>query len=429
MKRFNVVNFPSIKDAVAACSKAGGGELLFPAGKYETATVRLPSNIHMIFEEGAVLVAAETGYEEPEPNRLDAYQDFGHSHFNNSMFLADGVENIKLSGSGIISGNGHLTSGDDAFGGIGNKLLCFKECRNITISGLHLREGGHFTILANDVDGLTLSNIRAEGQRDGANIIGCRNVVIRDSFFSGNDDALVFKSDYALGRALISENMQVTNCTLNSNCNAIQFGTETVGDFRNMNFENIRCMQGGKAAIGILSCDGSVIEDISFKDIILEVCSSFFFIKIADRGRRPGYRKGVDTGAIRRISFTNIKGSGPMSWRGHDVTPTIMGMPHRPVEDISFENVHLLVPGGHPPEHAESQIEDTGFFRSRFRTDIHPSYGWWMRDVRNISFENCSVKEAEADGRLAVVIENGENVRFDNELVRNRIEEFKANKI
>ena len=418
------MDYPSVRVAVAACSEAGGGELRFPAGDYETATVRLPSNIHIILEEGAVLRAAKTGYEEPEPNRWDAYQDFGHSHFNNSMLLADGVENVKLSGSGIISGDGRLTAGDDGFGGIGNKLLAFKECRNVCISGLHLREGGHFTILANDVNGLELSNIRVEGQRDGANIIGCRNVVIRDSFFSGNDDALVFKSDYALGRAITSEHVQVTNCTLHSNCNAIQFGTETVGAFRDMRFENIRCMRGAKAAIGILSCDGSVIEDISFKNISLEVCASFFFIKIADRGRRPGYRQGVDTGAIRRISFADIKGSGPMSWRGHDVTPTIMGMPHRPIEDLSFRNVHFTVPGGHPPEHANLKVEDTGFFRHRFQTDIHPSYGWWMRDVRDITFEDCSVKAVGPDGRPAVVVENGENITIDGVPVRGSLPEL-----
>lgn len=285
-----------------------------------------------------------------------------------------------------------------------------------------LREGGHSTILANDVDGLELRNIRVEGQRDGANIIGCRNVVIRDSFFSGNDDALVFKSDYALGRAITSENVQVTNCALHSNCNALQFGTETVGDFRNMRFENIRCLRGSKAAIGILSCDGSVIEDISFKNISLEVCTSFFFIKIADRRRRPGYRAGVDTGAIRRISFTDIKGPGPMSCRGHDITPTIMGLSHRPIEDLSFRNVHLTVPGGHPSQHAKSKVEDTGFFMSRFRTDVHPSYGWWMRDVRNISFGDCSVKATDADGRPAVVVENGENVTFDGVPVDAKVE-------
>lgn len=421
MQAFNITDYPSVRDAVAAVAEVGGAELRFPAGEYETATVRLPSNTHLVFEEGSVLRAAQTGYDEPEDNPWDEYQDFGHSHFNNSMLIADGVENVKLSGCGIISGEGRLVSGDGASGGIGNKLIVFKECRNVCVSGLHLREGGHFTILANDVDGLTLSNIRVEGTRDGANIIGCRNVVIRDSFFSGNDDALVFKSDYALGRAVTSENVEVKNCTLHSNCNAIQFGTETTGLFRNMQFENIHCMRGSKAAIGILSCDGSVVEDISFKNILMEVCASFFFLKIADRGRRPGYQQGVDTGSIRSISFENIRGRGPMTWRGHDVTPTIMGMPHRPIEDISFKNVHLQVPGGHPPEHSEVQVEDTGFFRARFETDLHPSYGWWMRDVKNVSFENCSVKATEPDGRPAVVVEGGENVTFDGQVVQDRL--------
>jgi hypothetical protein len=411
---FDVAAFSTVADAVAACAAEGGGQLFFSRGVYESGTIRLPNNIHLRFEAGAVLKATEGGFDEPEESSWEEYQDFGHSHFNNGLLVADGVENITISGPGLITGDGRLRADDSSFGGIGGKLVVLKECRNVTIRDIALEQGGHFTILANDVDGLELSNLRVEGQRDGANIIGCRNVTIRDSAFSGHDDALVFKSDYALGRSVDSENVDVRNCTLSSRCNALQFGTETVGAFRNMHFENIRCIRGAKAAIGILSCDGAIVEDMTFKNIVLEECSSFFFIKIDDRGRRPDYRKGVDTGSIRRLSFTNIKGVGPMSWRGFNVTPTIMGLPHRPIEDLTFTDVHLTVPGGHPAEHADSTVDDTGFFMARFRTDVHPSYGWWMRDVKNITFNNCSVTFAEPDGRPAVVVEDGRDIAFRN---------------
>ncbi len=413
VSELNVTNFANVAEAIQACSQKGNSKLIFPAGLYESATIHLPDNIHLHFEEGAVLQAAELGFDEPEENPFDAYQDFGHSHFNNGLLVAREAKNITISGPGHITGADRLRSGDDAKSGYGGKLLVFVECQNIIIKDVTLSKGGHFTLLANGVDQLELKNIDVQGQRDGANIISCKNVCISNSSFSGHDDALVFKSDYALGKKGDTENVTVENCSMHSSCNAIQFGTETIGAFRNIRFENIHCKYAGKSAISILSCDGSVIEDISFKNVVLEECSTFFFIKIADRGRCPDYKKTQDTGIIRRISFNDVEGRGPMNIKGVEVTPTIMGLPHRAIEDIRFINVHLTVPGGHPAKDAESYVEDTGFFFSRFRNDLHPCYGWWLRDVKNISFEDCSVRFSETDGRPAVVVEDGENVTFN----------------
>lgn len=414
MINVNVTDFASVRDAVSAIATHGGGTLRFPVGVHESATLHLPSHIRLHFDEGAVLKAAESGFDEPEPTPWSAFQDFGHSHFHNALLVADNVEDVTLSGRGLITGAGRLDARENGRGGKGGKLIALKEVRGVTIRELTLAQGGHFTILANGVDGLDVSKVRIEGQRDGFNVIGCRNVSIRDSWIEGGDDALVFKSDYALGRIADTENVRVMNCSLKSKNNALQFGTETTGAFRNMHFDGIRCVLAGKAAVGILSCDGAVIEDVHFRNLVLEECPTFFFIKIADRGRRPGYRKGIDTGAIRRITFTHVEGRGPMTSRGMDLTPTLMGMPHRPIEDITFTDVRLNVLGGHPAAHADSHVEDTGFFFSRFHTDVHPSYGWWMRDVKNVAFNDCSVTLSQPDGRPAVVIENGRKVVFRN---------------
>lgn len=53
---------------------------------------------------------------------------------------------------------------------------------------------------------------------------------------------------------------------------------------------------------------------------------------------------------------------------------------------------------------------------------VADAVGWWMRDVRNISFENCGVNATEPDGRPAVVVENGENVTFNGMPVDAKLE-------
>src|SRR5690242_17640237 len=46
----------SFQKAVDACAKAGGGRIIFPAGKYLTGPIFLKSNIHIEIESGAVLL-------------------------------------------------------------------------------------------------------------------------------------------------------------------------------------------------------------------------------------------------------------------------------------------------------------------------------------------------------------------------------------
>ena len=68
--------------------------------------MRLRSNVTLRLERGAVIeasaVAAE--YDAAEPNEWDKFQDFGHSHFHNSLIWGEGLENIAIIGGGRISG-------------------------------------------------------------------------------------------------------------------------------------------------------------------------------------------------------------------------------------------------------------------------------------------------------------------------------------
>ena len=49
-------------------------------------------------------------FEMPEPNAWDKYQDFGHSHFRNSLIWGEGLENVSIIGSGRIWGKGLVRS-------------------------------------------------------------------------------------------------------------------------------------------------------------------------------------------------------------------------------------------------------------------------------------------------------------------------------
>ena len=41
-------------------------------------------------------------YDPPEPNQWDSYQDFGHSHWHNSLIWGEGLSDIAICGPGLI---------------------------------------------------------------------------------------------------------------------------------------------------------------------------------------------------------------------------------------------------------------------------------------------------------------------------------------
>ena len=79
--------------------------------------------------------------------------------------------------------------------------MSLTRCTNLTLSGITLARGGHFGALINGCDGVVSDHltIATSSDRDGWNIISTTHVTITNANISSNDDALVFKSDYALG--------------------------------------------------------------------------------------------------------------------------------------------------------------------------------------------------------------------------------------
>src|SRR5436305_6234848 len=100
------IDTPSINRAIDAASAAGGGTVVFPSGSYLCYSIHLKSKVSLYLGPGATIVAAEasagTGYDAPEPNLWDHYQDFGHSHWRNSLMWGEDLSNVSILGPGLI---------------------------------------------------------------------------------------------------------------------------------------------------------------------------------------------------------------------------------------------------------------------------------------------------------------------------------------
>ena len=303
----------AINRAVDAASAAGGGVVHFPAGRYLTFSIRLRSHIGLQFAPGAVLVAGDPAsdggrYDAPEPNDSDLYQDFGHSHWQNSLIWGIDVEDVSIIGPGLIDGRGLTRRGPGARGRSGRASAEHGRCRrraqairkpasasmdgqgtrpsrsrtaaNVTLRDFSILNGGHFALLATGVDTLTIDNLQVDTNRDGFDIDACRNVRISNVTVNSAERRRDRVEELVCARrGAAIENVTITNCQVSGFdvgtlldgtfkhtqelapdrdgvTGRIKLGTESNGGFRNITISN--CTFDWSRGLALETVDGGV---------------------------------------------------------------------------------------------------------------------------------------------------------------------------
>jgi polygalacturonase len=440
----------AINKAIDAAAAGGGGTVIFPAGNYLCYSIRLKSNIALFLEPGASIIAADqpqagqSGYDSFEPNQWGdlVYQDFGHSHWHNSLIWGENLENISILGPGRIWGRGLLRDGGTT-PGQGNKTIALKLCRNVILKDFTVYQGGWFVLLATGVDNLTVSNVKVDTNRDGFDIDCCRNVRISDcSINSPYDDAICLKSSYGLGFARATDNVTINGCQVSGYTmgtfldgtyqfsagrgatGRIKFGTESNGGFRNIAISN--CIFAHCCGLAIESVDGAVIEDVTISNIAMEyIANPPIFVRLGGRMRGP---EGIPLGVLRRININNVVAA----YASSRAASIISGIPGHPVEDISLSNIRILYNGGDGtggvsrggraggrgtgqpsagldpfgvPELEDNYPEPTMF-------GTLPAYGLYVRHVRGLSANHIDLSLANNDTRPPVMIYDAAEVQL-----------------
>jgi polygalacturonase len=94
----------AIKKAIDAASRAGGGTVYFPAGKYLTGPIHLKSNITILIDAGAELHFSDD-FDDYLPMVQSRYEGVDVMSFS-PLFYAYKAENITIKGRGKINGHG-----------------------------------------------------------------------------------------------------------------------------------------------------------------------------------------------------------------------------------------------------------------------------------------------------------------------------------
>lgn len=445
---------PSVNRAIETAAQAGGGTVFFPAGTYRCFSIHLQSHVALYLDQGATILAADPRdkdgkYDLPESNQWEAYQDFGHSHWHNSLIWGENLEDISILGPGRIWGKGLVRSGNDSrtkeqndaltsappdpragpFGypnkrdavedGWGNKAISLKLCRNVTLRDFTIFHGGHFGILATGVDNLTIDNLKIDTNRDGIDVDACKNVRISNcTVNSPFDDGICPKSSFALGYARATENVTITNCQVSgydegtlldgtykreyraangtfTPTGRIKFGTESNGGFKNITVSN--CVFEYCRGLALEAVDGALLEDVTIDNITMrDISNSPIFMRLGNRARGP--KDTTKVGELRRVIISNlvVYNANPR------FSSIISGIPGHPIKDVLMTNIRIYSKGGGtkaqaalvPPEREEVYPEPSMFGEL-------PAYGFFLRHIKGLELRDVSLNFIEDDLRPA----------------------------
>ncbi len=421
---------PAINRVIEACSRAGGGEVLLPAGTYLSGSIRLKSNIQLTIGAGAVILGAPPemkAYDPAEPFEGKAYQDGGHTYFHNSLIWGENLKNVSITGPGWIDGGG-LTRRDRAVDAgpidTGDKAIALKLCTNVLIRDITIYHGGHFAIIATGCDLVTVDNVTIDTNRDGIDLDCCRNATVSNCRINApSDDALCPKSSFALGKPWVTENLTIVNCQVSGfeegtlldgrmlpslgRNGRIKFGTESNGGFRNITVTN--CTFRQCKGLALEEVDGGILDNIAISNLTMMGVSDYpIYITLGRRNRGPD---SVTVGQARRILISNVVATGIDRMSGIQIT----GVPGHPIEDVRLENILLVFNGGGTKEDAARVPPelDRGYPEPR-RIGVMPAYGLFVRHARRLELADIRVGFEKEDFRPAMVCTDVEGLEVDH---------------
>ncbi len=369
----------AIRQAIAACHQAGGGQVLIPPGRWLSAAIHLKSNVNLHLADGAVVHF---------PSQPELYLPVVHDRimgvecYNYSPFVyVPHAENVAITGQGTLEAEGdwwwqwalHYEQGQKQgdprevasrhplatrrFGkgagveGLRPSFIVPWKAKNVLIEGITLRNIPLWAVRAVYTENIIVRDISVHGvagrhglekvshNNAGVCLDSCKNGLVESVHIETTDDAVVVRSglnEDGLKINIPSENIVVRNYAasdIDTGSGGIVFGSETSGGIRNVYVHNARFARADRG-IRFKSTRGrgNVVENITIENIQMEDIHEEAIIF------NTSYPGGFDGGAAPQ--FRNIH----ISQVECDTVATairMVGLPEMWLENFRFEDVKI----------------------------------------------------------------------------------------
>ena len=408
------LNTPAIQKAIDDCSSSGGGTLTIPPGKYLTGTLLLKDNVTLHLDKNATLLGS--------PNITD-YRPVDLFHEGtgkpSGLFLLGAVDakNISLEGEGTIDGQGaSLQKGDLPIDGKPTRLRPFLvrwvRSDHITVNGVHLQSAAMWCMHISQSKNVTVDNVtilnRGNGNNDGIDLDSSDTVSIQNCNIDSHDDALCLKTTGTTPDTHIT----IDHCTLKSDCAAIKFGTESLGNFENIRITNCQIRDTHLGGIKLLSVDGATIQHVLISDITMDNVNTPIFLRLGarlktfhdgDQPKPPGQIRDI---TINNLTATNAKSIGIL----------MSGIPNHPLgPDITLDNITIQLTPSAPSDiptplpEKENAYPEISMFGKSF-----PASALYARHVDGLTLSNVKLTTDKPGPRPLAWLDDTHHITIEN---------------
>ena len=283
----------AIQQAIDAAERAGGGEVLLPAGTYLTGSIYLKDNVDFHLGAGALLQGSPDK-EDYSPDDVCPQNWVSPSERASGAHLLLAIEkkNVCVRGPGRIDGSMRVFNLDasgkmyppaqDPETGRWHvgipwrpaQMLYFVECENVRLEDLKLANAPYwscFVFGCEDVwiRGLDVSTCRSPRTHngDGIDIDSCLRVTVSDCHIRTTDDSITLRaSNSRLKKKRDCAYVTIQNCVLSSLCDAFRFGVGT-GRIHDVTVTGCTIYDSRRAVDIVSSWSSKSEEGVSFENI------------------------------------------------------------------------------------------------------------------------------------------------------------------
>jgi DNA sulfur modification protein DndE len=293
------LNSAAINKTINECARQGGGTVLIPRGSYVTGPIIMKSNINLHLANGALVIFSSDFSQYPLVTSSFEGVDAARCQ---SPVVAENLENIAITGQGIMNGNGYywrpvkkdkLTESQwknhqKDYGGVltadkkswyssekalkgsltnnigklteGKTLRDFEDvkdflrpnmiriyqCKNILIEDVTFENSPAWTTHLMMSEHITIKNLKVKNPWYGTNtdaldLESCKNALVEDCNFDTGDDGITIKSGRdAEGRkrGMPTQDIIVNNCIVYHSHGGFVVGSEMSGGANNLFVSN-----------------------------------------------------------------------------------------------------------------------------------------------------------------------------------------------
>jgi hypothetical protein len=348
-KMFTVTDGAELQKCIDAAASAGGGIVVVKPGIHNVGSIVLKSHVELHLEEGAVLLAStkKSDYSQFPKDVCPVAPEFMRS----VVVMAWDAEDIAITGKGTIDGQGPKFYDRKTKHGHWPKpkfrplMVQFVRCKGVRLEGVTFKDSPMWTMFIRlceniEVDGIRIVANQQMINNDGIDFDGCRRIRVGNSFFQTGDDCIILRAMRATPQErIVCEDVIVSNCVLNSTCQAVRMGAPSDDIIRNVLFKNIRAS----------GCNGIFFDyptryvrpyDEGYMDISNVVFDGFegnFYGSAVQIVAEPGIKvRNVDNVTFKNF---NVKSAQPLRFVGNADSP---------LKNIKLENFVANVKKGQP---------------------------------------------------------------------------------